>query len=113
MKTYTRPSRGTLRAHHLVKLSLILTVSICVLIGRWQSPINKASETQIGSLSTAAERMAFLRGAALPVGQLKGAQNFRDLKEGGLRLEMRIHFSRKSGMPRGAMQKTITTLSGR
>ena len=82
MKTYTRPSRGTLRAHHLVKLSLILTVSICVLIGRWQSPINKASETQIGSLSTAAERMAFLRGAALPVGQLKGAQNFRDLKEG-------------------------------
>ena len=82
MKTYTRPLRGTLRAHHLVKLSLILTVSICVLIGRWQSPVNQASETQVGSSSAAAERMAFLRGAALPLGQLKGAQNFRDLKEG-------------------------------
>ena len=68
MKTYTRPSRRTLRAHHLVKLGLILTLIVCVLISRRESPGNNLTKAQAGSPRTAAERMASFRGVALPDG---------------------------------------------
>jgi hypothetical protein len=86
MKTYTRPSRRTLRAHHLVKLGLILTLIVCVLISRRESPGNNSTKAQAGSPRTAAERMASFRGKVCFIAP-----------------SIRMRSGRKTGMPSGVV----------
>ena len=62
MKSYNRPSRQTLRAHHIIKLSLILTLFAFILISRRESLSKNTTEPQSETLQTAAERMAYFRG---------------------------------------------------
>ena len=66
MKTYNRYSSRTLRAHHIVKLSLILTLFAFILISRRESLSKNTAEPHSETLRTAAERLASFRAGRMP-----------------------------------------------
>ena len=66
MKLYNRYSSRTLRARHIVKLSLILTLFVFVLISRREPLSKNTAEPHSETLRTAAERMASFRAGRMP-----------------------------------------------